>query len=131
VKEIRERGGASEVHLRVACPPIIAPCFYGIDMSTRDELIAPRFADLPDGQLSLAAQARLAEELGADSLRYLPIAALSRSLGIPEDRLCLACLTGRYPTETGQRLYEIDGCKAADEAEARKRTYERLWPSSA
>jgi amidophosphoribosyltransferase len=131
VKEIRERGGAREVHLRVACPPIIAPCFYGIDMSTREELIAPRFADLPDGQLSLAAQSRLGLELGADSLRYLPIDALARSLGIPEDRLCLACLTGKYPTETGQRLYEIDGLKACGDDESRRRVYERLWPSSA
>ena len=41
VHEIRDRGGAREIHLRVACPPIIAPCFYGIDMSSRHELFAP------------------------------------------------------------------------------------------
>ena len=58
VKEIRERGQAREIHLRVACPPIIAPCFYGIDMSSRDELIAPQYADLPDGSLSEDAQRR-------------------------------------------------------------------------
>ncbi len=39
---LRERGGAKEIHVRVACPPIIAPCFYGIDMSTVKELFAPR-----------------------------------------------------------------------------------------
>ena len=108
VHEIRERGGAREIHLRVACPPIIAPCFYGIDMSTRKELIAPQFADLPDGGLSDYAQQRLAAELGADSLRYLPVESLARSVGLPSDRLCRACVTGRYPTEAGQALFERD-----------------------
>ncbi len=108
VNEIRERGGAREIHLRVACPPIIAPCYYGIDMSSRDELVAPKFADLPDGGLSDEAQARLAAELGADSLRYLPVSSLARSVGLSPDRLCRACVTGEYPTPTGQRLYEID-----------------------
>src|SRR5947208_2819148 len=99
VTEIRERGGAREIHLRVACPPIIAPCYYGIDMSTRHELVAPHFSDLPDGQLSEDAQQRLAAELGADSLRYLPVDALARSVGLSPDRLCRACVTGQYPTE--------------------------------
>jgi amidophosphoribosyltransferase len=105
---IRERGGAREIHLRVACAPIIAPCYYGIDMSKRDDLIATRFSDLPDGGLSDHAQQRLAEFLGADSLRYLPVEALARSVGLAADRLCRACVTGRYPTDTGQELYEID-----------------------
>lgn len=109
VREIRERGGAREIHLRVACPPIIAPCFYGIDMSTRDELVAPQFADLPGGGLSLDAQQRLAEELGADSLRYLPVESLARSIGLAEERLCRACVTGSYPTPYGQELYRLDG----------------------
>jgi amidophosphoribosyltransferase len=108
VREIRERGGAREIHLRVACPPIIAPCYYGIDMSSRDELVATKFADLPDGSLSDDAQQRLAEVLGADSLRYLPVEALARSVGLASDRLCRACVTGNYPTETGQRLYDLD-----------------------
>ncbi|QDV37161.1 amidophosphoribosyltransferase [Tautonia plasticadhaerens] len=107
VHEIRRRGGAREIHLRVACPPIIAPCFYGIDMSTREELIAPRYADLPDGGLSEEAQNRLARELGADSLRYLPVDAIARSVGLSSNQLCLACVTGSYPTPAGQRLYEI------------------------
>src|SRR5262249_58689665 len=45
VNEIRVRGGAKEIHLRVACPPIIAPCYYGIDMSSRDELVGPKCSD--------------------------------------------------------------------------------------
>src|SRR5262245_11434113 len=45
ISQIRERGRAREVHVRVACPPIVAPCFYGIDMSTVTELFAPKFMD--------------------------------------------------------------------------------------
>ena len=82
VHEIRDRGGAREIHLRIACPPIIAPCFYGIDMSSRDELFAPRFIDLPDGGVSEEAQMRMAKELGADSLRYLPVESIARSVGL-------------------------------------------------
>ena len=97
VHEIRDRGGAREIHLRVACPPIIAPCFYGIDMSRRDELFATRFIDLPDGGVSAAAQQRMAKELGADSLRYLPVEAIARSVSLSPDRLCRACITGQLP----------------------------------
>ncbi len=112
VKEIRERGGAREIHLRVACPPIIAPCFYGIDMSSRDELFAPRFADLPDGGVSEEAQQRMAKELGADSLRYLPVDSIARSVGLSSEKLCRACVTGRYPTPAGKHLYQIDAVEA-------------------
>src|SRR5437763_5492102 len=126
VHEIRDRGGAREIHLRVACPPIIAPCFYGIDMSSREELVAPRFADLPDGGLSADAQRRLARELGADSLRYLPLESIARSVGLAADRLCRACITGQSPPPTGQYPYQIDAletCHANGAGGAR--TYER------
>jgi amidophosphoribosyltransferase len=107
VHEIRDRGGASEIHLRVACPPIIAPCYYGIDMSRRDELFATPYVDEAASGVSPAAQERMAKELGADSLRYLPVDAIARAVGVPPDRLCRACITGHYPTETGQYLYQI------------------------
>src|SRR4029077_1501560 len=108
VHEIRDRGGAREIHLRVACPPIIAPCYYGIDMSRKSELFATPFIDLPGEGVSAAAQQRMAKELGADSLRYLPVEAIARSVSLPPDRLCRACITGRYPTSAGQQLYQID-----------------------
>lgn len=107
VHEIRDRGGAREIHLRVACPPIIAPCFYGIDMSRRDELFATRFTD-GRGVVSEEAQRRMAADLGADSLRYLPVDAIARSVSLSDDRLCRACITGDYPTPAGERLYQID-----------------------
>jgi len=121
---IREVGGAKEIHVRVACPPIIAPCFYGIDMSTVDQLIAPKYFT-PNGALTEANQQRLADDLGADSLRYLPVEAISRAIGKPADHLCQACVTGNYPTTCGQHLYQI----ALDNRGAKmdsKRTYEQL-----
>src|SRR5262249_26393765 len=117
---------AREIHLRVACPPIIAPCFYGIDMSRREELIAPPFADRADGTLSPAAQNRLAQELGVDSLRDLPIEALARSIDLPAESLCRACVTGQYPTRTGQYLFSQDSliASAAGVAAQSNRPYE-------
>src|SRR5690606_983590 len=98
-------GGAKEIHVRVACPPIIAPCFYGIDMSTVDELFAPQF--LRGGELTTQIQDDMARALEADSLRYLPVDAIARAIGIGEQRLCQACITGQYPTPYGQKLYQI------------------------
>lgn len=105
VHRIRDEGRAREIHVRVACPPIIAPCFYGIDMSTVSELFAPRF--LEDSRLTEAAQARMAEQLGADSLRYLPVEAIARAIRFEPGQLCQACITGQYPTPCGQELYQI------------------------
>jgi amidophosphoribosyltransferase len=106
VRLMRQKGGAKEVHVRVACPPIIAPCFYGIDMSTVGELFAPKFLN-PQGDLTDEAQQRMAEALEADSLRYLPVAAIARAIDLPADQLCQACVTGRYPTPKGEELYQI------------------------
>jgi amidophosphoribosyltransferase len=105
LRRIREQGGAKEIHVRVACPPIIAPCFYGIDMSTIDELFAPKF--LHGGSLSDEVQAEMAKELEADSLRYLPVESIARSIARPPEQLCQACITGEYPTPCGQQLYEL------------------------
>jgi len=121
---IREIGGAKEIHVRVACPPIVAPCFYGIDMSTIGELFAPKF--MPDDfELTAEAQVRMAEKLGADSLRYLPVSAISKAIGKRSDQLCQACITGEYPTECGQKLYQLAGGEKGNNASSDgHRTYE-------
>jgi amidophosphoribosyltransferase len=102
LQRIRQLGKPKEIHVRVACPPIIAPCFYGIDMSTVGELFAPKF--LRGKSLSPEIEAEMAAKLGADSLRYLPVEAIARAIGFDVRNLCRACITGEYPTPSGQRL---------------------------
>ena len=80
--------GAEEVHMRVGAPPIVAPCYMGIDMATREELIA---ADRSIDEIR--------EEIGADSLSYLSIDAISEALSTSRANLCLGCVTGEYPYE--------------------------------
>lgn len=105
IDKIREVGRAAEIHVRVACPPIVAPCFYGIDMSTISELFAPKYMQVQrDSEESFA---MMAKELGADSLRYLPVDSIARAVDRPQNELCQACITGDYPTPAGQQLYDI------------------------
>ena len=119
LRDLRERGGAREIHVRVACPPIIAPCFYGIDMSTVRELFAPKF--MHGDRITVEEQEAMAEELEADSLFYLPLEAVSRCIGLDAGRLCRACITGEYPTATGEHLYQL----ALTNLSGPGRTYER------
>ena len=126
---IREIGGAREIHVRVACPPIVAPCFYGIDMSTMDELFAPKF--MPDGgELTVAVQDEMARKLGADSLRYLPVSAISEAIGKHPGQLCRACITGEYPTPCGQDLYQIALSQAGRQGNGRTYETEKTGQSS-
>ncbi len=85
VAMLRE-AGASEVHVRVAAPPVRWPCFYGIDFATRAELIA--------GHLS---PEEICASIGADSLGYVSLAGLIEATTLPEGRLCRACFDGQYP----------------------------------
>jgi amidophosphoribosyltransferase len=85
VQALRE-AGATEVHTRITCPPIRWPCFYGIDMSTRAELIA---ADLAVEQIR--------EYVGADSLGYLSLEGMVAATGQAADGFCRACFDGEYP----------------------------------
>ncbi len=78
--------GAREVHVRITSPPVRWPCFYGIDMPTRSELIA---GDLRTEEI--------AAYIGADSLGYLSLAAMTRAASPGATGLCTACFTGRYP----------------------------------
>jgi amidophosphoribosyltransferase len=74
-------------------------------MSTVGELFAPKFVE--GGELTEEAQARMAAELGCDSLRYLPVSSIARSIQLDQEQLCQACITGSYPTEFGKKLYGI------------------------
>jgi amidophosphoribosyltransferase len=125
LSHMRERGGAREIHVRIACPPIIAPCFYGIDMSTVHELFAPRFMKGP--RITDEEQAAMAAELGADSLIYLPLEAVARCIDLSPSQLCRACITGEYPTPTGQKLYQL--ARTNSSGAANGRTYEQRSPS--
>ncbi len=78
--------GAAEVHLRISAPPIQHPCHYGIDMSTREELIA-------HGRST----AQICQELGADSLHYLSMEGVYEAVGATRANHCDACFTGDYP----------------------------------
>ncbi|MGZ6620194.1 MAG: amidophosphoribosyltransferase, partial [Solirubrobacteraceae bacterium] len=92
--------GASEVHLRISAPPIKHPCHYGIDMSTREEMIAHgRTVE------------EVAEELGADSLHYLSLEGVYEAVGAPRSEHCDACFSGEYPlagTETANGKYALE-----------------------
>jgi len=85
VKTLR-RVGAKEVHMLVSCPPHRFPCHYGIDFSSRGELIAAK-----------KSVKEIEEFLGLDSLGYLSIDNLVKATHIPRNELCLACFDGRYP----------------------------------
>jgi amidophosphoribosyltransferase len=129
VKMLREQGKAKEIHVRVACPPIMAPCAYGIDMSTVSELFAPKHLSKPfRGQIPQEELEKLALELGTDSLRYLSIESLMASMNAGENEICLGCLTGNYPTSWGDKLYREALLRKDGPQEGR--TYETL-PSKA
>ncbi|MBI2654802.1 amidophosphoribosyltransferase [Candidatus Woesearchaeota archaeon] len=106
VSYIKSVGGAKEVHVRISCPPIRGPCFYGIDMSTVSELLIPRYEKEPKkGEVSKEVINKITKDLGADSLRYQSIQGLVKSIGKPAKDLCMACITGEYPTPWGKKLY--------------------------
>jgi amidophosphoribosyltransferase len=92
--------GAAEVHLRISAPPIKHPCHYGIDMSTREEMIAHgRTVD------------EIAAELGADSLHYLSLQGVYDAIGGSRAEHCDACFSGDYPlagTEAAHGKYALE-----------------------
>ena len=89
-------GGAAEVHVRISSPPVVSPCFYGIDMADEDEL---------------AAAHRSVEEMrahvGATSLHYLSIDGMQEATRLPSDSVCRACFTRDYPTRVPSRVEKL------------------------
>jgi amidophosphoribosyltransferase len=89
--DLLKDAGAEAVHMRIGAPPIVAPCYMGIDMASREELIAAG-----------GAVEDVRESIGADSLAYLSIDAVADALDQRRADLCLGCVTGEYP-------YDVDG----------------------
>jgi len=88
IVDMVRKAGAEEVHMRIGSPPIVSPCYLGIDMATREELVAAH-----------KTVAGVEAVINADSLGYVSVEGLVEAVGIPADDLCLGCLTGVYPVE--------------------------------
>lgn len=88
VQMVRE-AGATEVHMRVSCPPTAHSCYYGVDTPHRQDLIASQMTE-----------AEICEYIGADSLGYLSLDGMLEAIGIDPATACSACWTGKYPTLT-------------------------------
>lgn len=100
VAMLRE-AGATEVHVRVASPPVAWPCFYGIDFASRDELIAGSHTPT-----------EICDSIGADSLGYVSVEGLIAATTLPAKSLCQACFSGQYPVpvavaDRGKHLLEL------------------------
>jgi amidophosphoribosyltransferase len=116
VIKLLRKAGAKEVHMRICAPPLKHPCYYGVDMATRRELIAAQ-KSIPE----------IREFIGADSLGYLSMEGLIKAVGLPKENFCLACFTGEYPIpvqlemdklalETMGAGQRIDACDAVEGA---------------
>ncbi len=81
--------GATEVHLRITCPPTLNACYYGIDFPNKDQLVASRLKTIP----------AIEEWLGVDSLGYLSVEGLLAAVSKPKHHYCTACWTGNYPVK--------------------------------
>jgi len=95
--------GAKEIHLRIASPQIIAPCYLGTDFPTRRELIA-----------SKKSVAEVEKEIQATSLAHISLEGLIEAIGIPREDLCLGCLTGKYPVAIDGEEEEKRGITMVD-----------------
>ncbi|MBN1862031.1 MAG: amidophosphoribosyltransferase [Dehalococcoidales bacterium] len=105
VVNLLRRAGAAEVHMRICAPPLRYPCFFGVDMATRGELIAAR-KTVPE----------IKDFIGADSLGYLSIEGLIKAVALPRNIFCLACFTGNYPIPVQLEMDKL----ALETAAARK-----------
>lgn len=88
IKAIRE-AGVKEIHMRISCPPIRFPCFYGIDFPSRKELIANELKKVE----------KIGKFIGVDSLKYLSLEGMLEAVGGEKDGFCTACFSGDYPTK--------------------------------
>ncbi|PHU10652.1 Amidophosphoribosyltransferase, chloroplastic [Capsicum chinense] len=96
IVRLLKEAGAKEVHMRIASPPIIASCYYGVDTPSSDELISNRMN-----------VEEIREYIGSDSLAFLPIESLNRLLGEDSKSFCYACFSGDYPVEPTGKVKRI------------------------
>jgi amidophosphoribosyltransferase len=95
VRIVRE-AGATEVHMRISCPPTVSPCYYGIDTPTKKELIA-----------STHSVEEIRQYIGADTLGYLSLEGLRQAVADTQGHYCLACYTANYPTTIQEPLIAL------------------------
>jgi amidophosphoribosyltransferase len=107
------KAGAKKVYMFVTFPRIIGPCFYGIDMATYGQLIGSRHN-----------AEEIAKIIGADAVCYQSIEGLVRATGQSRDQLCLACITGKYPTPLAQKMADEMKEKFFNGYEEKGRIYE-------
>jgi amidophosphoribosyltransferase len=107
------RSGAKKVYVFVTFPRIIGPCFYGIDMSTYGQLVGSR--NNPQ---------EIAKIIGADDVCFQSIDALVKAIGQTREQLCLACVTGKYPTPLAQKMADEMKQKFFQGYEEKTRIYE-------
>lgn len=98
-----KNAGAKEVHVRIACPPLMYPCDFGISTRTYKELVAREY--ITKGDIATLDQLRgleawIAEKIGADSVKYNSLDAFVGALNMPRDSLCLKCWDGKWPMDT-------------------------------
>jgi amidophosphoribosyltransferase len=93
VEALRE-AGARSVKMAITFPPIMHPCYMGVDFPSKEELLAYRVAG---GETDIEAiSAKVAKSLGVDELHYNDIDGLAEAIGLPQDSLCFACINGDY-----------------------------------
>ena len=86
VVKLLRKGGAKEIHLRICAPPIISPCHFGVDLATKDELLAANMS-----------VKEICDFIEADSLGFLSPEGLIKSVSGNESQYCMGCFTGKYP----------------------------------
>jgi amidophosphoribosyltransferase len=100
VVSLIRRAGATEVHMRITTPPIVSPCFFGVDMATKWELLAANNS-----------VEEIRQHIGADSLGYLSVEGLIASTRQSEATLCNACFTGKYPINVQMQMDRLDAVR--------------------
>ncbi|MDD5751141.1 MAG: phosphoribosyltransferase family protein [Candidatus Peribacteraceae bacterium] len=114
VDRLWKEGGVKEIHVRIACPPVLAPCFYGMDFPEIRQLLARQNFNgtLQAGELPEEVLATIAARLKVNSIRFLPVESVPQVLARRCHGLCMACVNGEYPTPAGRVLYEVEERKA-------------------